>query len=366
MHELQQLLSAIEAAQQEGKRAALATVVRVKGSAYRREGTKMLIDEAGQQVCMISGGCLEGEIGELAQQVIANGQPLLKFFALDEDVVWGLGLGCGGKVDVYLEPLEDSPLYQRWLARLKAQRFAALATVIDGARQGARLLIDEEGRLGSLGDAALDAQVAAWVAEKQRQLYPRAETRTLQHQGEALEVFVDLSLPPAELVLFGAGHDAIPMAQLGHRLGFAVTVVDARPAYLTPERFPQAQLLRSHPSGFEAKLALGPRSYAIIMNHHLERDAASLAFALQSSAAYIGVLGPKDRYRDILARLAEQGVAPRPEDGARIYNPIGIDIGAETPEEIAVSVMAELLAVRGGYGAGFLRAREGKIHQPAT
>jgi xanthine/CO dehydrogenase XdhC/CoxF family maturation factor len=374
MQELKQLLKAIDEVQRAGKRAAIATVVRVKGSAYRREGTKMLIDADGNQVCMISGGCLEGEVAELAKQVMASGEGVVQFFELDEDVVWGLGLGCGGKVDVYIEPLDDSALYRRWLELVRMQRFAALATVIETSAnsaigKGARLLVADDGAVtGSLGDAALEAQVQAWVAHKRGELYPRAQTLPLKAQnGETVSVFVDLSVPPAELVLFGAGHDAIPMAQFGHTLGFRVTVVDARHAYVTSERFPSAdRLIRSHPSGFAEQVVIGPRSYAIIMNHHLERDAASFAFAIQSPAPYIGVLGPKDRYADILARLSEQGVTLGQADLGRVYNPIGVDIGAETPEEIAVSVMAELLAVRGGYAAGFLRARDGKIHQPAA
>lgn len=372
MQEVLRLLKAIDETQLAGKRAAIATVVRVKGSAYRREGTKMLIDADGNQVCMISGGCLEAEVAEIAKQVMESGEGVVQFFELDEDVVWGLGLGCGGKVDVYIEPFDESPLYSQWLEQVKTQRFAALATVIETTadttvRKGARLLVTDDGAVtGSLGDSALDTQVVNWVRQKKGELYPRAQTVSLKTQdGQAVSAFLDISVPPAELVIFGAGHDAIPLAQFGHTLGFKVSVIDARHAYVNAERFRTADtLIRSHPSGFEGKVTIGPRSYVVIMNHHLERDAASFAFALKSPAPYIGVLGPRSRYEDILSQLTDEGTTISKTDKARVRSPIGVDIGAETPEEIAVSVLSELLAVRGGYAAGFLNDRSGKIHHP--
>jgi xanthine dehydrogenase accessory factor len=372
MQEVLRLLKAIDETQLAGKRAAIATVVRVKGSAYRREGTKMLIDADGNQVCMISGGCLEAEVAEIAKQVMESGEGVVQFFELDEDVVWGLGLGCGGKVDVYIEPFDESPLYSQWLEQVKTQRFAALATVIETTAdttvsKGARLLVTDDGAVtGSLGDSALDTQVVNWVRQKQGELYPRAQTVSLKTQdGQAVSAFMDISVPPAELIIFGAGHDAIPLAQFGHTLGFKVAVIDARHAYVNAERFPTADtLIRSHPSGFEGKVTIGPRSYVVIMNHHLERDAASFAFALKSSAPYIGVLGPRSRYQDILSQLTDEGMTISKTDKARVRSPIGVDIGAESPEEIAVSVLSELLAVRGGYAAGFLNDRSGKIHHP--
>jgi xanthine/CO dehydrogenase XdhC/CoxF family maturation factor len=194
------------------------------------------------------------------------------------------------------------------------------------------------------------------------QLYPRSVTKSYSYAGQ-LEVFLDVHVPPPELAIFGAGHDAIPMANFAHGLGYNVTLIDARHAFVNKERFPTAKtLIRSHPSGFAEKVRLGPRSYALIMNHHLERDKDCLAFALQSAAPYIGVLGPRSRYKQILENLEQEGLRYSPEELARVRNPIGVDVGADTPEEIAISVLAELLAVRGGYQAGFLNEHEGKIH----
>lgn len=369
MQEVITLLNAIEATQEAGEDAAIATVVRVKGSAYRREGTKMLIDASGNQVCMISGGCLEQEVGEIAKQVMQSGESKVHFFDLDEDLVWGLGLGCGGAVDVYIEPFDKGQENALWLKAVREQQAACIATIIEVSEgsslaKASRMFIDETLTLtGSLGNSDLDAELLNLAKEKMADLYPRSGAKTYTIDGSSVDVFLDVNIPAPELVLFGAGHDAIPMAEFGYKLGFNVTLVDARHAFVTEERFPQAkQLIRTHPSGFAEKVILGPRSYAVIMNHHLERDKESLKFLLNTPAPYIGVLGPRSRYDDMISTLKDEGFEPNIKDLERVRNPIGVDVGADTPEEIAVSVLSELLAVRGGYNGGFLHNRAGRIH----
>jgi xanthine dehydrogenase accessory factor len=360
------LLQAIQDAKNSGRKAAIATVVRVVGSAYRREGTKMLIDADGGQVCMISGGCLEQEVGAVAQSVMESGQAVVKFFDLDEEVVWGLGLGCGGAVDVYIEPLDIGTEFQQWLEVIQAQQAGVLATILNvkedsSFHKASRLFITEDGSIsGSLGQDSLNQQVINVAQEKMSQLYPRSETKTFRAQDEAIEVFIDVNVPLPELAIFGAGHDAIPLASYASNLGFRITVIDARHAFVTPERFPKATLIRTHPSGFAEKVRLTPRTYVVLMNHHLERDKESLAFALTKNVPYIGVLGPRLRYERMLNALKEENRMPK--ELTVVRNPIGVDIGADTPDEIAISVMSELIAIRGNYKAGFLNERAGRIH----
>jgi xanthine dehydrogenase accessory factor len=366
--EERQLLQAINDAKASGKKAAIATVVRVVGSAYRREGTKMLIDADGGQVCMISGGCLEQEVGEVAKQVMESGQGVVKFFDLDEEVVWGLGLGCGGAVDVYIEPLDIGKEFKLWLEIVQAQKAGVLATILNvkegsSFRKASRLFVAENGTVsGNLGHEDLNEQITRRAKERMPQLYPRSETRTFKANDEAIEVFIDVNVPPPELAIFGAGHDAIPVASYANKLGFRVTVIDARHAFVTPERFPNASLVRTHPSGFAEKVTLSPRTYVVLMNHHLERDKESLAFALTKNVPYIGVLGPRSRFERMLNALKEENRMPSTKDLAVVRNPIGVDIGADTPDEIAVSVMSELIALRSNYKAGFLNERAGRIH----
>jgi xanthine dehydrogenase accessory factor len=366
--EERQLLQAIQGAKASGRKAAIATVVRVVGSAYRREGTKMLIDADGGQVCMISGGCLEQEVGEIAKQVMESGQGVVHFFDLDEEVVWGLGLGCGGAVDVYIEPLDVGTEFQMWLETVQTQKAGALATILNvkegsSFRKSSRLFIAEDSSLsGNLGHEDLNQQVIQRALEKMSQLYPRSETRTYKAEDEAVEIFLDVNVPPPELAIFGAGHDAMPLASYAHNLGFRVTVIDARHAFVTSERFPNAHLIRTHPSGFAEKVTLTPRTYVVLMNHHLERDKESLAFALTAKVPYIGVLGPRSRYERMLDALKDENRMPLTKELAKVRNPIGVDIGADTPDEIAISVMSELIAIRGEYKAGFLNERAGRIH----
>jgi xanthine dehydrogenase accessory factor len=365
--EERQLLQAITDAKALGRKAAIATVVRVVGSAYRREGTKMLIDADGGQVCMISGGCLEQEVGAVAKDVMESGQAVVKFFDLDEEVVWGLGLGCGGAVDVYIEPLDIGEEFRLWLETVEAQKAGVLATILNvkegsSFHKSSRLFISEDGSVsGNVESESLNEQILERAKEKMSQLYPRSETKTFKANDEAVEVFIDVNVPPPELAIFGAGHDAIPLANYANKLGFRVTVIDARHAFVIPERFPNASLVRTHPSGFEEKVTLSPRTYVVLMNHHLERDKESLAFALTKNVPYIGVLGPRSRFERMLNALKEEDRIPSERELTKVRNPIGVDIGADTPDEIAVSIMSELIAIRGNYKAGFLNDRFGEL-----
>jgi xanthine dehydrogenase accessory factor len=333
----------------------LATIVRVRGSAYRREGAKMLVLPDATTVCSLSGGCLEPDVAQRALQVMATGKPLRVAYDLEEDTVWGLGLGCGGSVEVYLEPLSD-PLLSAFLESLEEEEPSLLATVLSGG-QG-RLLYRGKRWEGQAAPPELEAQVRALGEALLQTQTPRAR---LVEVGEA-QVFLDPHAPALELVLFGGGHDAIPLAELARRYGFRVTVVDPRSAYVHEGNFPGCRLVLAHPEEIPQGL-LGPRSYAVIMNHHLERDRKTLAYALRSEAPYIGVLGPRDRFQKLRDALEAEGFSFSPETMARIYNPVGLDIGAEGPEEIALSVLSEILAVSRGYEGGFLRKRPGKIHR---
>jgi xanthine/CO dehydrogenase XdhC/CoxF family maturation factor len=178
-------------------------------------------------------------------------------------------------------------------------------------------------------------------------------------------LFFEISAAPAELVLFGAGSDAEPIAKQAWDLGFTVTVVDVRESFLSPERFPHATLVPAHFSGFAESVRLTERSFVVIMNHHLERDRQCLRFALESAAPYIGVLGPRSRYQKLLAAQRAEGYLPDDSKLSRVRSPVGLALGAETPEEIAVSILGEILALQRGFDGGFLAGREESLHRPA-
>ena len=352
--ELELIWQGIERAEGSGQRAALCTVVRVRGSAYRREGAKMLVLENGDYVCMLSGGCLESEVALAAQDAIADGQPRIIGYDLSEEVVWGLGIGCGGSVDVLIERL-DARL-TAWLGTLRSGALGVAATVLISDSSIQRVTVTPDG--GLVGDQLapeLQSEILQVAFEMIGSLYPRSETRAVA----GLDVFFDASSPPPALVVFGAGHDAVPLVARALEIGWTVSVVDSRSAFLTPERFGTATLVNP---GVRYGFALPSQAFCIVMNHHLERDRSSLRFALESDAAFIGVLGPRTRFTDMLQALRKDGFTPTPKQLAQIRNPIGLDIGAESPTEVALSVMAELVAVRRGFAGGVLDGLEGKIH----
>ncbi len=357
--ETERIVNAIRTARAAGARAAVATVVRVRGSAYRREGARILVREDGTYECLLSGGCLEPAVAEAAAQVIATGRTSLQEYDLEEDSIWSLGVGCSGSVDILIERVEDDPLWRDWLEILdKADAAVMVKPLRDPHR---RLLVRERETAGSLGDANLDAMAAARARARLRASFPHSGTERV---GET-ELFFEVSVPPPVLVVFGAGSDAEPLVRQAWDLGFAVTVVDPRAAFLTAERFPHATLVCAHFSAFGEVVRLTHQSLVVIMNHHLERDRECLRFALESPAPYVGVLGPRSRYSRLLNALRDDGYVPDGSKLSRVRNPVGLALGAETPEEIAMSILAEILALQRGFSGGFLQGRETTLHRPA-
>jgi xanthine/CO dehydrogenase XdhC/CoxF family maturation factor len=360
--EVESFLAAIRQARAAGERAAVATIVRVKGSAYRREGTRMLVRSDGTYECALSGGCLEPSVAEAAVRVIDTGEPVVVNYELADDSLWGLGMGCSGAVDVRIERLADLEVdetLRAWLAVLEREEAAALITPLSGA--SGRLLVYANGEhLGHLSDTTIEHEAIT----RARIRLGAVLTSGAERVGTG-EVFFEMSAPATELVVFGAGLDAVPLAQEAEALGFSVTVVDVRAAYLTRERFPTARLIAAHFSQFATAIPLAAGSFVLVMNHHLERDEESLRYALGSGAAYIGVLGPRSRYQKQIADLAATGFIATASSLARVHSPVGLAIGAETPAEVAVAILAEMLAISRGFEGGFLNGSSESLHTPA-
>lgn len=354
--ETERILDAIDAVRAGGERAALATVVGVRGSAYRREGTQILIREDGTHECLLSGGCLEPAVSQAAQQVIASGKPSIVAYDLEDDSVWGLGIGCTGAVDIYIERLDDDPVTAAWLNVLRRAEHGVLVTPLSG--ESGRLVVTPDGAPVGQLSRSIPAVIDA-ARERLRARFPQSGAEDVG--GAAL--FFAVSVPPPQAVLFGAGHDAAPLVQGAWDLGFDVTVVDVREAFLTADRFPHATLVNAHFSRFAEAVRLGPRSFAVVMNHHLERDCESLLFALASEAAYVGLLGPRSRLEKLAGMARSSGRALGSEALSRVRSPVGLALGAETPEEVAVSILGEMLAVERGFEGGFLSGRQASLHR---
>ena len=358
MSELDEVLAALETA---GDDVALATIVAVRGSTYRREGARLVVPAEGPTVGNISGGCLEGDVADTAREVMASGRPQVRKFDLtaDDEAVWGWGLGCNGAIDVLVEPAANArPFVHAMRTAAREHRPIALATVVHGPTTGARLIVHPNGTSeGDLGEAARSAGLEALAAGR--------STTAVLHDGTS--IFVEVIEPPLRLVVCGAGHDAIPLVEFGARLGWQVDVVDDRRAMLNAARFPQAtRLVHAQPAMAADSVSPGLRTCVVIMSHNFLRDAAYLRSFLGRSLPYLGVLGPSTRLQRLLDHLAGEGFTPAPEDLDHIHGPAGLDVGAEGPEEIAWAIVAEILAVQRKAGAGFLRDRGGPIHRRAA
>ena len=359
--EIERLLVAIRQARAARERTAIATVVRVRGSAYRREGTRMLVRRNGTYECALSGGCLEPSVAEAAVQVITTGERVIVTYDLADDSLWGLGLGCSGAIDVRIERLDGDAMTRAWLEVLDRGEAAVLISPLTGA-SGRMLVRGRGGRdsVGHLGDAAVDREAIDRARMRLSAAFPQSGVERI---GSG-ELFFEISVPAPELVIFGAGPDAVPLARHAWELGFSVTAVDARAAYLTAEWFPTATRVPAHFTELAAKVPLRAGSFVVIMNHHVERDSETLRFALDSDAAYIGVLGPRSRYQKLLKGLTEKGYVAPDSSLSRVHNPVGLSIGAETPGEVAVSILGEILAIRRGFEGGFLGDSSGSLHRP--
>jgi xanthine dehydrogenase accessory factor len=433
--ETAEILSRLAELRAAGRRAALATVVEIVGSAYRRPGAKFLIEDTGSTLGSVSGGCLEADVREVANAVVETGTPSLRHYNTgDEDVVWGLGLGCNGLVDVFVQPATEGPLAA--LAGPLRELFAgdgtvALATVVgagpaaagaaadaaSGGEVGATLAIDcremretpepreartpargrdrEPGEAGgagghppaavhgSLGSAELDRE----VVERVRGLAAAGRSGVQAVAGR--RVFLEVLPPPPHLLVCGGGDDARPLVAYAADVGFRVTVLDHRPALLAPEWFPQA-LRRVVARPEDADLALPPpaRTLAVVKTHSLAHDREWVRRLVAAGLPYVGVLGPRARTEAILRDIGpEVGAAAAAAAGAagaggpggagghlrfaarhatpaeeRVFGPVGLDLGADGPQQVAISIVAELLAFTARREPRHLSARQEAIH----
>lgn len=342
---MRDVIPSIERWLAEGQRVALATVVSTLGTAPRAVGAKMAVASGGGIAGSVSGGCIEGAVYDACQAAMRSGQAALQRFGVADEAAWDVGLACGGTIEVLVEPLAGREAsYAALRDALAAEQAVALATVAAGPQgAGARLLIRADGSaLGNLGPHTstehVVAQALAMLAQAQcgTRGFPSA-------QGE-LQVFIETYPPPPTLLIVGAVHIAIPLIHYAHQLGFRAVVIDARSAFATPERFAHAdELVLAWPD--EALPArITTNSYVALLTHDPKLDDPALLVALPSPARYVGALGSKKTHAQRVARLAEQGLPP--EQLARLHAPIGLPLGGRTPAEIALSIMAEIVAER--------------------
>jgi len=372
MKELREIVSGYEAVKRAEEKAVLATVVNVKGSTYRRPGARMLIRPDGAAIGSISSGCLETDVAERAKKIIDTHAAITVVYDLtaSESDVWGLNLGCNGVIEILLEPL---PLSARSFhltciaGCLAAEKTGVLASLyrVEGefkAVVGSHLFLLEDGTVtedikNPVLCAALTEDCLASLRSKKTCV---KEYRFLEGVVHAL---IEVIRPPVPLVIIGAGGDSIPLARFASELGWTVTVVDHRPAFITKELFPSAaELILARPEELEEKIRFKANTIAVIMTHNFSHDLQLLRTLLPSQAQYVGILGPSKRTELLLEKVRETGFTPTSKQLARLHAPIGLNIGAESPEEISIAILSEIQAFINGRSGGFLREHSGPIH----
>jgi xanthine dehydrogenase accessory factor len=354
----------------DGGRFALATVVDTFNSAPRRPGAAMAVSGAGEVVGSVSGGCVEAAVYELGLEVIDSGRPVRQRYGVSDDDAFAVGLTCGGLIDVLVQPIDGVtfPEFAEVADTIDAGAPVAVATLAtQGPALGRRLIVWPDRVSGGFGDGLLDAAVvddAVAMLEQGTTMLRHYSTRGRRH-GDDVSVFVQTFAPPPRIVVFGAIDFAAAVARVGKFLGYHVTVCDARPVFATRRRFPEAdEVVVDWPHRYLAaeqdKGRIDGRTVLCVLTHDPKFDVPLLELALRTDCRYVGAMGSRRTHGERLEQLRERGLSEA--ELARLSSPIGLDLGARTPEETAVSIAAEIISARGSGTGKPLSATEGRIH----
>ena len=368
---MRDVLDAVLARWSAGEPVAVGTVVATFASAPRAPGAAMMVAPDGTVAGSVSGGCVESAVYELGRETLATGRPVLQRYGVSDDDAFAVGLTCGGTLDVFVEKVDRQtfPELPDLADSVHAEVPVAVATIIahPDALVGRRLVIWPDRAAGTTGVPRIDAA----ITDDARGLLAGGRTATLSYgphgerRGEGMRVFVNSYEPPPRLLVFGAIDFASAMAAMGTFLGYRVTVCDARPVFATTTRFPGAhEVVVDWPHRYlAAELAAGrvdERTAVCVLTHDPKFDVPVLEVALRAKLAYVGAMGSRRTHEDRLTRLREAGLTDA--ELAPLASPIGLDLGARTPEETAVSIAAEIIALRwGGHGTP-LTHTTGRIH----
>lgn len=370
MKEIRDILKGFDEAQTLGKQTALATVVHVEGSSYRRPGARMLIEDDGQLTGAISGGCLEGDALRKALLVMTEKRSRLVTYDTmdDDDAKFGVGLGCNGIIQVLIEPIDianpNNPIQYLKAVNEKRQK-AVLITLFSlqdkkDPQYGTCLLLKEDGGLIDHTPVLKDILLAD---ANDALINQTTSFKNYISDNHNLTAFIEVIKPPVAVIIIGAGNDVMPVVDMADILGWEATVVDGRANYAKKERFVSAcQVLVAKPEQALEQIDIDEQTVFLLMTHNYNYDMAMLRQLLQKNVAYIGMLGPKKKRERMLTELKEEGLNFTAQQLSVLHSPVGLDIGAETSEEIALSILSEIKALFAGKDVQSLRTLKEVIH----
>lgn len=370
MKEIRDILRVFDEAQKLGKQTALATVVHVEGSSYRRPGARMLIEDDGQLTGAISGGCLEGDALRKALLVMTEKRSRLVTYDTmdDDDAKFGVGLGCNGIIQVLIEPIDiadpNNPIQYLKAVNEKRQK-GALITLFSlqdrkDPQYGTCLLLKENGDVIDHTPVLKDILLADANDALINQI---TSFKNYISDNHNLTAFIEVIKPPVAVIIIGAGNDVMPVVDMANILGWEATVIDGRANYAKKERFVSAcQVLVAKPEQVLEQIDIDEQTVFLLMTHNYNYDMAMLRQLLQKNVVYIGMLGPKKKRERMLTELKEEGLNFTEQQFSVLHSPVGLDIGAETSEEIALSILAEIKALFAGKDVQSLRKLKEVIH----
>ncbi len=356
---LEAIISELKKCLDNGQRAALATIVKVEGSTYRREGVRCLITEGGRILGIISGGCVEKDIFEHALEVMDTGssKTVNYDFRPADDLLWGLGVGCNGALTLWIEPFDSTrfptiamSIYEDLNSRLNCRRSYTAVTVIESNNVcklpvGTRFVSDKHDEVFQNFDSMI-----SYIEDR-------------EISGVMAKVFVEKVRPRNRLVVFGAGFDAVPLVKYAKLMHFYVTVVDHRLDFANKQHFPEADEIIHPIKNCYDEIDIDDTAHYVVMTHNYLIDEQIVRFLLPTSIPYLGMLGPRKRIKRIIDRIAVDGLTFDSEQMEKLHSPAGLDIGAESPEEIAISILSEITAKQNQCNGTFLRDGKGFLHK---
>ncbi|MDP4814784.1 MAG: XdhC family protein [Saprospiraceae bacterium] len=372
MKEIREIINAYNKARKNKKRLALATLVHLNGSSYRRPGARMIVDEEGQLTGAISGGCLEGDALRKAVFCIHTQIPKLVVYDTsdEEDATIGIQLGCSGIIQVLFEPIdENDPLNPIELLKkaIHKRQNTVLVTLYapqikKGDTVGTSLLLEDSGEFHNNSSFQFVPETLL-LDIKETLTVKKSSFKSYQHNDNTFNAFLSFISPPISLVIVGAGNDAIPLQSIAETLGWEVTIVDGRHTYAKIERFSSAcQIIVSKPEKVLQQIPIDEKTVFVLMTHNYNYDYAILKALLGKNIPYIGALGPKKKLDNMITDLKAENIFLNEKQKNILYGPVGLELGAETPAEIALSITAEIMSVMNNKKGGSLRNLLTEIH----